>query len=75
MLIRIGMHLQACTSLQVLKLGDAAGFCHADMRACPVVRPSDVVAFKAHMPFLHTLVLGGNQVLDPALLCILESEL
>lgn len=54
--------MQACTSLQQLRLGDAAGFCHADMRMCPVIRPADAAAFRAHMPFLRTLDLGSSQV-------------
>ena len=54
--------MQACTSLQELRLGDAAGFCHADMRVCPVIRPADAAAFRAHMPFLRTLDLGSSQV-------------
>ena len=54
--------LQACTSLQELRLGDAPGFCHADVATWPAVRPADVAAFKADMPFLHTLELGSNQV-------------
>ena len=56
--------MQACSSLQELWLGDAAGFCRADMRACPAVRPADVAAFRAHMPFLRTIVVG-NQVCNP----------
>jgi hypothetical protein len=63
--------MQACTSLQELRLGDAAGFCHADTHACPVIRPADAAAFRAHMPFLHTLDLGSSQVeLSHATQCV-----
>ena len=55
------MRMQASPSLQELRMGEVAGFCHAEMRACPVVKPADVAAFRAHMPFLHTIALG-NQV-------------
>ena len=56
--------MQACPSLQELRMGEVAGFCHAEMRACPTVKPADVAAFRAHMPFLHTIALG-NQVCNP----------
>ncbi|CAL5225196.1 g7979 [Coccomyxa viridis] len=52
--------LRACPSLQELRMGEVAGFCHAEMRACPTVKPADVAAFRAHMPFLHTIALGNQ---------------
>ena len=44
-------------------MGEVPGFCHAEMRACPAVKPADVAAFRAHMPFLHTIGLS-SQVCD-----------
>lgn len=41
-------------------MGEMPGFCHAEMRACPAVKPADVAAFRSHMPFLHTVGLGSQ---------------
>ncbi|CAL8467275.1 g6812 [Coccomyxa elongata] len=56
---------QRCTTLRTLRLGSAGSVCHADPCKEPSRVPaSAVAAFRARMPFLHTLTLAPHHVMQ-----------